>query len=89
MAREEEIISAGVEYTESKSPRCIGGQSYSYEIFQMNRNRAFEEGAKWADHTMLERAICFIEDAVCEGAIETGNMARLIENFKEAMGYDE
>lgn len=54
------------------------------------RFRAFIAGARWADahpdRTMVERAICFIEDAVCEGAIETGNMARLIENFKEAMG---
>ena len=45
-------------------------------------------GAAWADRTMVERAICFIEDAVCDATIETGNMARLIENFKEAMGYE-
>lgn len=49
----------------------------------------FGHAIEWADRTMVELAICFIEDAVCEGAIETGNMARLIENFKEAMGYDE
>lgn len=48
----------------------------------------FIEGAKWADRTMVERAICFIEDAVCDATIETGNIARLIENFKEAMGYE-
>lgn len=44
---------------------------------------------EWADRTMVERAICFIEDAVCDATIETGNMARLIENFKEVMGYKD
>lgn len=56
MTREEEIINAGVEYTESRRPMCIGGQSYSYEIFQMNRNHAFEAGAKWADETIIAKA---------------------------------
>lgn len=62
MKREEQIISAGVEYTESKNHMCIGGQSYSYEIFQMNRNRAFEEGAKWADKTMIDKASELLEE---------------------------
>lgn len=62
MTREEEIINAGVEYTESKKPMCIGGQSYSYEIFQMNRNHAFEEGAKWADKTMIDKACELLEE---------------------------
>ena len=61
MTREEEIISAGVEYTESRRPMCIGGQSYSYEIFQMNRNHAFEEIAKWADKTMIDKACAWLE----------------------------
>lgn len=63
MTREEEIINAGVEYTESKRPMCIGGQSYSYEIFQMNRNRAFEEGAKWADKTMMEKVCNWLKQS--------------------------
>lgn len=49
----------------------------------------FGHAIEWAARTMVELAIRFIEDAVCEGVIETGNMARLIENFKEAMGCDE
>ena len=47
------------------------------------------EGVEWADRTMVERAICFIEDAVCDATIETGNMARLVKNFNEAMGYED
>jgi hypothetical protein len=66
MTREEEIISMSVEYTESRRPMCIGGQSYGEVTFQMNRNHAFEEGAKWADKTMIERACkCFCDD-ICE-----------------------
>ena len=53
-----------------------------------NQFPTFGHAIEWADRTMVERAICFIEDAVCDATIETGNMARLIENFKEAMGYE-
>lgn len=45
----------------------------------------FGHAIEWADRTMVERAIGFIEDAVCDGTIETGNVTRLIENFREAM----
>ena len=69
MTREEEIINAGVEYTESRRPMCIGGQSYSYEIFQMNRNYAFEKGAKWADKTMIEKACKCYCDYFCGKSI--------------------
>ena len=54
-----------------------------------NQFPTFGHAIEWADRTMVERAIRFIEDAVCDATIETGNMARLIENFKEAMGYNE
>ena len=54
-----------------------------------NQFPTFGHAIEWADRTMVERAICFIEDAVCDATIEIGNMARLIENFKEAMGYEE
>ena len=54
-----------------------------------NQFPTFGHAIEWADRTMVERAICFIEDAVCDATIETGNMARLIENFKEAMWYEE
>lgn len=53
-----------------------------------NQFPTFGHAIEWADRTMVERAICFIEDAVCDATIETGNMARLIENFKESMGYE-
>lgn len=82
MKREEEIISAGVEYTESRRPRCIGGQSYSYETFQMNRNHAFEEGAKWADKTMIENVCEWLKMNMGDYDIDTET---LINDFKKAM----
>lgn len=49
MTREEEIIEAGIDYTMSVRPMCIGGLAFEEEIRQLNRNKSFEEGAKWAD----------------------------------------
>ena len=49
MTREEQIIEAGIEYTMQNDPVCIGGDNF-YEMSKMlNRNKSFEEGAKWAD----------------------------------------
>lgn len=87
MTRVEEIINAGVEYTESKRPMCIGGQSYSYEIFQMNRNHAFEEGAKWADKTMIDKACEWLEEQnkMCMCELEMILGSKFINDFKKAM----
>lgn len=49
MTREEEIIEAGIDYTMSVRPMCVCGLAFEQEIRQMNRNKSFEEGAKWAD----------------------------------------
>ena len=56
MTREEQIRQAGIEYTMGNAPKCIGGDTFSEVIDGMNRNQAFEEGAKWADKTMIEKA---------------------------------
>lgn len=49
MTREEEIIKAGIDYTMSVRPMCLGGLAFEEDIRKMNRNKSFEEGAKWAD----------------------------------------
>lgn len=87
MTREEEIISEGVEYTESKRPRCIGGQSYSYEIFQMNRNPVFEDAAKWADNTMIERVCAWLNSVNTDNYMDSGifQMHDLIQDLKRVM----
>lgn len=49
MTREEQIRQASIEYTYKDRPMCIGGGAFSEVVDEMNRNYAFEEGAKWAD----------------------------------------
>lgn len=56
MTREEQIRQASIEYTIKDRPMCIGGGAFSEVIDEMNRNYAFEEGAKWADRTLIEKA---------------------------------
>ena len=50
MTREEEIRQASIEYTMENAPKCIGGDNFSEVMDGMNRNHAFEKGAKWADN---------------------------------------
>lgn len=64
MTREEQIRQAGIEYTYKDKPMCIGCGIFSEVIDEMNRNHAFEEGAKWADKTMIERACEWLEDNI-------------------------
>lgn len=56
MTREEQIRQAGIEYTLSTRPMCIGGDAFSELIDEINRCPSFEEGAKWADRTLIEKA---------------------------------
>lgn len=46
MTREEQIIEAGIEYTMQNNPVCFGEDEMAK---MLNRNKSFEEGAKWAD----------------------------------------
>jgi hypothetical protein len=62
MKREEEIIEAGIDYTMSVRPMCIGGLAFEEEIRQMNRNKSFEEGAKWADKTMIDKSCEWLKE---------------------------
>ena len=49
MTREEQIAQASIEYTMQRNPMCLGGDNFSDQVQMMNRNYAFEDGAKWAD----------------------------------------
>lgn len=55
MTREEQIRQASIEYTYRNTPMCIGGGAFSEMVDELNRNKSFEEGAKWADETMIEK----------------------------------
>lgn len=61
MTRKEQIKRAGIEYTIRIADRCIGIDAFPKIIDEINRNHAFEEGAKWADKTMIEKACKWIE----------------------------
>lgn len=60
MTREEQIRQASIEYTYKDKPMCIAAGAFSEVVDEMNRNYAFEEGAKWADKTMAETVLKFI-----------------------------
>ena len=49
MTREEQIAQASMEYTMQRNPMCLGGDNFSDQVQMVNRNYAFEDGAKWAD----------------------------------------
>lgn len=56
MTREQQIIQASIEYTIKNRPICISGNALSEVRDEFNRNHAFEEGAKWADKTIIDKA---------------------------------
>ena len=79
MTREEKIRNASIKYTLKNKSKFICGDMED----EFNRNHAFEEGAKWADETMIENA--------CKWLIEQKEMIGIsfqedfIERFKMAM----
>lgn len=89
MTREKEIRQAGIEYTLKNKPMCIGGDAFSEMVEEMNRNHAFEEGAKWADETMIEKACKWLSLNMTDIAYfgMNGDLYKpeFIQNFKQAM----
>ena len=95
MTRKEEIRQASIEYTIKNRPMCIGGGAFSEIMDEMNRNHAFEDGAKWADKTMLNNACAWLKSrlnyvenrigdpTVCSFDYET--IDEFITAFRQAM----
>lgn len=83
MKREEQIRQASIEYTIKDRPMCIGGGAFSEVIDEMNRNYAFEEGAKWADRTLIEKACKWLISQ--EEIIGISFENDFIERFKKAL----
>lgn len=65
MAREKEIIDAGIEYTMQNNPVCIGGDNFYEQAKEFNRNRSFEAGAQWADKNRPSPWISVKDDLPC------------------------
>jgi hypothetical protein len=53
---QEQIIDAGIDYTMSTCPVCMGGAAFEEKIRQFNRNASFEAGAKWAKEQVIKEA---------------------------------
>lgn len=89
MTREEKIRQASIEYTYRNTPMCIGGGAFSEMVDELNRNKSFEEGAKWADKTMVDKACEWFEDVDFEMTyIDSEGLfdkEQLINDFRKAM----
>ena len=91
MTREEQIRQASIEYTVGNKPMCIGGVAFSELVDELNRNKSFEEGAKWADKTMIDKACKWIENYVENAFTEVNGMMielhgiELSEDFRKSM----
>lgn len=53
---QEQIIDAGINYTMSTRPVCMGGGAFEEQIRQYNRNPLFEVGATWAKENLIKEA---------------------------------
>lgn len=95
ITRKEEIINAGIDYTMSTCPVCMGGAKFEEQIRQYNRNSSFEAGAMWAKEELIKEACEWLNDNLFEvitGIDDTSVMSfeniglnEFIENFKKAM----
>lgn len=83
MSREKERINASFDYTMAMMPNVICGSGLlsEEEYINFNRNHHFEEGAIWADKTLIEKVHKWISEHVAEA---TGiDSVALIESFDE------
>lgn len=90
MTRDEQIRQASIEYTFLRgTPICLGGDAFA-ELNELNRNYAFEEGAKWADKTMLENACSWLTKHLydydhVEGYEVFRDVNNFVNDFRKAM----
>lgn len=84
MTREQQIRQVSIEYTIKDRPMCIGGGAFSEVIDEMNRNYAFEEGAKWADRTLIEKACEWLKFTL-EGDFGYYGAVDFTNNFRKAV----
>lgn len=90
---QEQIIDAGINYTMSTHPVCMGGSAFEDMIRQCNRNPLFEVGATWAKENLIKEACELLERMIWEVTYEDlkGNSVQhydkveFIEEFKKAL----
>ena len=87
MKRQEEIIEASINYTMKKRPNVLAGDKFSEEMKIFNRNKAFEEGAKWADRTLIDRACEIAKDILSSYSFANypNEIQDFLVDFRKAM----
>lgn len=94
MTRKEEIINAGIAYTMSTRPNVIAGDAFADDdtIRQINRNKGFEDGAKWADYTMIHKTCDWLAknyEDIGTRWMRGYKAEDLVEQFKDAIERNE
>lgn len=92
---QEQIIDAGINYTMSTHPVCMGGAAFEDMIRQYNRNPLFEVGATWAKENLIKEVCEWLDNNLFEVvtgindisvmSYENISLKEFIENFKKAM----
>lgn len=88
----EQIIDAGIDYTMSTCPVCMGGDAFEDMIRRYNRNPSFEAGAKWAKEELIKDACEWLKNKVadevlfkCGSVIMVLTVDELTKEFSKAL----
>lgn len=89
---QQQIIDAGINYTMSTRPVCMGGGAFEDKIRQYNRNPLFEVGATWAKENLIKEACEWLKNNVtddvllnCGSVIKVITVDELTKEFRKAM----
>lgn len=89
---QQQIIDAGINYTMSTHPVCMGGAAFEERIRQYNRNPLFEVGATWAKENLIKEACEWLKNNVtddvllnCGSVIKVITVDELTKEFRKAM----
>ena len=83
-----DIIEAGIAYTISTRPNVICGDAFADDdiIRQMNRNPAFEAGAKHANNTTVDRVCKWLNQNIDNyNVYDEIEWSNLLNDLKQAM----
>jgi hypothetical protein len=89
---QQQIIDAGINYTMSTRPICMGGTAFEERIRQYNRNPLFEVGATWAKENLIKEACEWLKNNItddvllnCGSVIKVITVDELTKEFRKAM----
>lgn len=75
----EQIIDAGIDYTMSTCPVCMGGAAFEEKVRQFNRNASFEAGATWAKEELIKEACEWLKNNVTDDVLlNCGSVIKVI-----------